>query len=393
MALGVGIKRKVPLLDRLNVPAPVLGGLLYALLLLALRDRVLNVELDLSLRDVLMVAFFTTIGMGASLRVIRQGGRQVVLFFGLAIAGILLQDLLGMGGAWALRQDPRLGLMTGSVTLAGGPATALAFGPVFEKLGMTGATSLGLAAAIFGIVSGGVLGGYVGGSIVRKHQEGGKSGAAGDASAVIAATYADDPPALLASRLLETYENEHSSLFTNVLLLAGTMGVGTLISAGIARLHLTLPVYIGAMVVAAIVRNVDDAMGWRAISQQQMDQVGNIALNLFIVMALLSLQLWDLVHLAGPAVLILMAQVGLMVFLCHRLVYRVMGQDYEAAVMSGGYLGFMMGTTANAVACMSELTRKYGPAPRAFMVVGLVGASMIDFVNAVVVQYLLSVFT
>ena len=169
-AMGAWLKKKVPVLDRFHVPAPIIGGLIYALLTLALRDRVVNFEMDLVLRDIFMVAFFTTIGLGASARLLRQGGFQVVIFFGLATTGVLLQNVLGVGLARLFGHDPLLGLLCGSVSMTGGPATALAFGATFEKMGMDGAAAVGVAAAMFGTAAGGLLGGPVGAALIGRHR-------------------------------------------------------------------------------------------------------------------------------------------------------------------------------------------------------------------------------
>ena len=247
LVMGVWIKRFIPVLDRLHIPASIVGGLVYALLALFLRDRWLNLEMDMVLRDILMVAFFTTIGMSASLRLVRVGGIQVVLFFAIA------------------------------------------------------------------------------------------------------------------------------------------MGIGTLISTAFERAGAILPAYVGAMIAAAVIRNVDDWHDFFRLSQEHVDHIGAISLNVFIVMALLTLRLWELVHLALPMILMLVAQVALVWLMCMLLCFRLMGRDYEAAVMAGGFCGFMLGTTANAMACMGVLTEKYGPAPRAFIVVPLVGAFLIDFTNALII--------
>jgi ESS family glutamate:Na+ symporter len=180
-------------------------------------------------------------------------------------------------------------------------------------------------------------------------------------------------------------------MLLNVILVAVAMGIGSLIFAWFNSLGVTLPAYIGAMIVAAIIRNVDDRTSWFGVSERHMDTIGNIALAIFIVMALLTLRLWELVHLAGPLLFMLLLQVALVALMCYG-VYRAMGRDYEAAVMSGGFCGFMLGTTANAMACMSVLTEKYGPAPRAFIVVPLVGASLIDFSNALVINVMMNYF-
>jgi len=380
---GVWLKGKIRWLDWLNVPASVLGGFIFAFITLALRDRYVNLEFDLVLRDLLMVAFFTTVGLRASLRLVREGGVQVLLFWGVATLGVLLENLLGVGLAMALGVHPLAGLVCGSVTMAGGPATALAFGQTFEQLGLPGATDLGIAAAMFGIVAGGLLGGFVGGRLIESRCL--KPGAARSVLSAEAIAYAGDPPELEGPALEGSRASEHASLMDNVVVLAVAMGIGSLISLAIQRAGVVLPAYIGAMLAAAVIRNLNDRYRFAALAQHHIDELGNISLNLFIVMALLGLRLWELVHLALPMLVILAAQVALVWLLSLLTVFRWMKRDFDAAVMTGGYCGFMLGTTANALASMGVLVEKYGPAPRAILVVSLVGAFLIDFTNATII--------
>lgn len=388
VAMGSWIKDRWKLLDRLNVPAPVVGGLVYALAALALRDRVANFDLDLVLRDILMVAFFTTIGLSASLRLIKQGGKQVLLFYGLAAAGAVIQNVLGVGLAKLLGLDALLGVIAGSVSMAGGPATALAFGSTFERMGVSGGTAVALAAATFGIVAGGLLGGFVGGRLIEGKKL--RPAPPGDPDAAEAIVYAGDAPPMPVNPMEGPTAGEHTPLFRNVVAIAVAMGLGAVISGWFERLGIVLPAYVGAMMAAAVLRNLDDRFHVAGISQHQVDTIGNISLNVFIVMALLTLRLWELVHLALPMLAILMVQVALVWALSVAATYRLMGRDFDAAVMAGGYCGFMLGTTANAVACMEVLTAKYGPAARAFIVVPLVGAFLIDFTNVLVISWFLN---
>lgn len=372
LGIGAGLKRLFPRLERLNLPTAILGGFVLALVQLALRDRVVNFRVETWLRDLLMIAFFTTVGFGARLSLLRRGGVPVLVFFGLAVFGALAQNALGLALAKAFGLHPLLGVASGSVALTGGPATALAFGAEFEKLGVAGASGLGLASAMFGIVAGGLLGGFLGGRFIARTP----------ATVEVAKPASEEAagPSLEPGRVLPM-----------VALLAVTMGLGSLVSSALANAGVVLPAYVGAMLVAAVVRNVDDARRRPFVSEAHLEVLGEVALQLFIVMALLTLQLWALVNLALPALVMLAAQVGLVAVLS-ALVFRVMGRDHEAAVTASGYVGFMLGTTANAVACMNELTGKYGPAPRAWFIVPLVGAFLIDFANSVLVTWLMNVF-
>jgi ESS family glutamate:Na+ symporter len=383
VAVGAWLKRRVRLLDRLHIPASVLGGLLWALLVLLLRDRWLNVEMDMALRDILMVAFFTSVGMSARLQLISRGGRQVLVFWLLATGGAVLQNALGIGLAVLLRLDPLIGVVCGSVSMTGGPATALAFGATFEQMGLAGATTLGIAAAMFGITSSGLLGGFAGGHIIERQAL--RLTTANNREALVHVAQGGEVPEPHASLAVDRNVAEQTSLLGNVVAIAVAMGLGTLLSMAIEWAGVVLPAYVGAMVAAALLRNLDDRLHFARIAQPHVEEIANVALNLFIVMALLTLRLWELVHLAAPVLLILTAQVALTWLLAARVSFPVMGRDYDSAIMSAGYVGFMIGTTANALACMQVLTEKYGPAVRAVMIVSLVGAFLIDFTNALVI--------
>jgi ESS family glutamate:Na+ symporter len=278
-AMGVWLKKKLPLLDRLNIPASIVGGLVYALIALILRDRYLNLELDLVLRDILMIAFFTTIGMSASLRLLRVGGVQVLLFFGIATVGAVLQNVLGVGVARLFGLDPLLGIIAGSVSLTGGPATALAFGAEFEKLGVAGASTLGLASATFGITAGGLVGGLIGGSLIRRHRlKPSAKKTVGDGSQAEALVYGTEPVPAPPTAISDESESEQSPLFRTIILIAVAMGIGSVIGAWFQRAGIILPAYIGAMLAAAALRNLDDQYHWFGISQHLVDAVGNISL-------------------------------------------------------------------------------------------------------------------
>jgi ESS family glutamate:Na+ symporter len=387
LMIGVWLKRRLPFLDRLNIPASILGGLVYATAFLVLRDRWLNLELDMVLRDILMVAFFTTIGMGASLGLVKKGGVQVLYFLVIATVAAVLQNVLGIGLARMLGLDPLLGIVSGSVALTGGPATALAFGPTFEKMGVAGATTLGIASATFGITAGGLTGGFIGGRLIERHRLRGTGPVRLDpVQPAEQIAYDGSAEAVApAPAFQDESESEHSALFQSVIAIAVAMGIGSLISAWFERQQIVLPGYVGAMIAAAIIRNLDDRFRFARLSEAHVETIGNISLYVFIVMALMTLRLWELVHLALPFVVMLAAQVALVWMMCVALCYRLMGRDYDAAVMAGGFCGFMLGTTANAMACMGVLTDKYGPAPRAFIVIPLVGAFLIDFTNALII--------
>jgi ESS family glutamate:Na+ symporter len=390
LLLGYGLRKAVPVFGRYNIPAPVIGGLLVAVALLIWRNfGDLPVKFDTTLQSPLMIAFFTTIGFGASLSLLRSGGPQVLLFFILATLFAIAQNVLGIAVASAFGLDPLFGVLAGSVTLTGGPATGLAFAPLFEQAGVPAAASVAVAAAMAGIVAGGIVGGPVGTWLIDRFKLRSTAGHHARTAAVVAAeVIVDDPPPVGAEDSAETF-----AVLKNVVLVLVAMWAGSWVSLGFAQLGVTLPAYIGAMLVAAVIRNIDDATGWLGLSTRIIDVIGAVALALFLVLALMTLRLWELAALALPLVVTIVLQVVLVVIAARWLVYRFMGRDYEAAVMSGGFIGFMLGTTANAMAVMSTLTERHGAAPRAFLVAPMVGAFFIDFTNAIIITVTLNVLS
>ena len=389
--VGMLLRRRVAWLDRLNIPAAVLGGLLFTTLVMLARDRVLNVSLDTTAQSLFSVAFFTTIGMGASLSLLRAGGLQVAIFLGIATAFCLVQNFIGMGIAQAFGEHPLLGVMAGSVTLVGGPATGLAFAPVFEAAGLPGAAALALTAATFGIVCGGLVGGPIGTRLIKGKGLSGRhglSGGAGDAPSAEAQAAADS--AVAPQTFVVEVDREDTGLVRNLVTLAVAMLLGSIVSRYITSFGITLPSYIGAMLVASVLRNVDDATGWLNIDERVMEFVGNLALSIFLVVALMDLKLWQLAGQALPLFVILLAQVTVVGLFALTLSFRLMGRDYDSAVMSSGFCGFMLGTSANAMANMGALVERYGPAPKAYLVVPLVGAFFIDFANALLITFFLN---
>ena len=389
---GYGIRRLIPPLARYNIPAPIVGGLLVAALITAARARgVTLLTFDIGLRNPLMIAFFTSIGFGASLALLRVGGPAVLLFFIASTVMAVMQNVIGAAVAWAMGQPPLLGVLAGSVTLTGGPATGLAFAPLFERAGISGAEALAVAAAMVGIVSGGIVGGPVGTWLI------GRIGIEPRTPertrrVPVAANVAEDHLPEPAPRVPEGEDVEAYGLLKAVVLILVAMWAGSWLTIAFARMGITLPAYIGAMLVAAAMRNIDDATRLIGISQRTVDDLGAVALSLFLVLALVTLELWKLVGLAVPLMVILVAQVTAIMIVAATVIYRMMGRDYEAAVMSSGFIGFMLGTTANAMANMEALVQRYRPAPKAFLVVPMVGAFFIDFTNALIITAFLNIW-
>jgi len=371
--LGYALCRAIPVLGRYNLPPPVIGGLVFAIAAWIAHDRGATLfVLDTGLQSPLMIAFFTTIGVNASLRLLKVSGKQVVVFLGLASLFAVAQNLLGMAVAVGFDLHPLFGVLAGSTTLTGGPATGLAFAPLFEAAGVQGAESIAVAAAMSGIVLGGLVGGPVITVMIRRFN--------------LVSTRPQDhvaPDLAEATAAQSDAEREYGALKSIVVILVA-MWLGSWVSEWISATGITLPAYVGAMLVGAVIRNIDDATGWIGMSVPTTDLIGNVCLALFLSVALMNLRLWELAGLALPLLVNLGLQVAMVAAFCG-VVFRVMGRDYDAAVMGGGFIGFMLGTTANAMAVMRTLVERYGAAPRAFLVAPLVGAFFIDFTNALII--------
>jgi ESS family glutamate:Na+ symporter len=395
--IGYGIRKVIPPLARYNIPAPVVGGLLVAIFIWITRTpETAPVKFDTALQAPLMIAFFTSVGFGASISLLRVGGPQVVLLFVVATVFAVLQNVIGLLIALPFGLDPLFGVLAGSVTLTGGPATGLAFAPEFEAAGVNGAATIAVAAAMAGIVAGGLAGGPLGTRLIERYQLSGTRTRDPAVDVNSAADAVEDRvPAAVQPHVTQPPigEDEGSYLLLKaVVAILIAMWLGSWVSKWLADLGVTLPAYIGAMLVAAIIRNIDDVTGIAKLPGRTIEDIGNVALSLFLVMALMTLKLWELAGLALPLLVILIAQVIAVGLFALWPMFKLMGRDYDAAVMSGGFVGFMLGTTANAMANMRSLVERYGPAPRAFLVVPMVGAFFIDFTNALIITIFLNVF-
>jgi ESS family glutamate:Na+ symporter len=390
--MGYGLCRVIRPLSRYNIPAPVVGGLIVALIVLVARHyNFVPFKFDTTLRDPLMIAFFTTIGFGASLSLLKVGGPQVLIFFVIATVAAIFQNVIGALIALPFGLHPLFGVLSGSVTLTGGPATGLAFAPLFEQAGVRGASTIAIAAAMFGIICGGLFGGPVGTFLIDRFKLKKPRRQKGEMPEVIAEQVVEEKMPEPKEIAPVGEDRESYVLLKNLVALLVAMWIGSWLSRWFAAIGFTLPAYIGAMFVAAIIRNFDDLTHWIGLSQRTLDDLGHVALSLFLVLALMTLKLWELAGLVLPLFIVLIGQVILIAVFCIWPVFKFMGRDYEAAVMSGGFYGFMMGTTANAMANMKALVDKFGRAPRAFLVVPMVGAFFIDFTNALLITVCLNI--
>ncbi len=378
--LGRFIVSKNPFLQRCCIPAPVVGGLLFAFLHLASHQMgFVTFTFDETLKTYFMNLFFTGVGYTACFRLLRKGGLKVFIFLALATTMVIFQNAIGATLASLFNLDPRMGLAMGSIPMVGGHGTASSFGPDLERImGTTGVEAVAVATATFGLVAGSLMGGPLGRSKINKFN-------------------------LKSTETSETlYDTAHhgnqpahhapldaQSFTTAFVLLAVATGLGTYITSWFAGLGITLPTYIGGMMIAVIVRNFCDFRDIE-LPAKAMDIWGTVSLTIFLSIALMTLKLWELAELAAPMMVILAAQTLLMFCFASFVVFRVMGKDYEGAVMTSAFCGFGMGATPNAMANMQAITDKYGPAPQAFFVVPIVGGMFIDFTNTAVILFFMN---
>jgi glutamate:Na+ symporter, ESS family len=382
LLIGQQIKNKVTVLDKYCIPSPVVGGLLFAIIALFLRTSgVLMFEMTTTLQTLFMTAFFTTVGFTASFKLLKKGGIQVVFFLIAAVILVIFQDIVGVTLAKVFGLNPLIGLATGSVPMTGGHGTSGAFGPELVKAGAEGATTVALASATFGLVMGSMIGGPLAKRLIEKYNL--KPGTSSKGSGVQEAAATTET----AGKLLN---NDDMLLGAIQILIA--MGAGTIISSLLQKTGMTFPAYIGGMFAAAIMRNLSDSTPLFKLREQEIDAIGNISLSIFLSMALMTLKLWELAALAVPMVVMLLAQTILMLFFAYFVTFRLMGKDYDAAVMASGHCGFGMGATPNAMANMDATSKKYGPAPRAFFIIPIVGSLFIDFFNAGIITAFINMF-
>ncbi|MZQ99716.1 MAG: sodium/glutamate symporter, partial [Acidaminobacter sp.] len=377
-------------LEKFCIPAPVVGGLLFAIIALILRQTgILAFVFNNTLQSVLMTAFFTTVGFTASLRVLKKGGVKVFVFLMAAIGLVVLQNILGVSLAKVFGLNELIGLATGSTPMTGGHGTSGAFAPLFEERGAVGAMSVAMASATFGLVMGSMIGGPIAKFLIDKNKL--KPDSASDMKNMEIADHAKmhEDPEFLQNSVEEQLIPATITSATIQIIIA--MGIGTIISAFLGQ-FMTFPSYIGAMFAAAIMRNISDIKKSWKTPEIEIEMIGGIALSLFLAMALSGLKLWELAELAVPMVVMLLAQTVLMAIYAIFVTFNVMGRDFNAAVITGGHCGFGMGATPNAIANMQAITGRFGPSPVAFFILPLVGSLFIDFFNAAIITTFMNFF-
>lgn len=380
--LGMWLKKRSRLLRDFYIPEAVVGGLVFAIVKFSLYElNICQITFDKTLQSFFMTMFFTSVGFAAKASFVRKGGKALVTLGVLCAALIVLQDLLGMTIAKALGQHPLLGLCAGSMPLVGGHGSAGVFGPMIEEIGVRGAQASAMAMATFGLIMGGLLGGPVAGHLIAKYNLAG-----------IPLAESVDFKQRGCENVLAEEENEldvHSTsagFMRGFAILLFCMGVGSVVTDIGKSYGVALPPYLGSIIIAAILRNMekDNPKSVFFVPSQEIALFAELALNVFLSMALMSLNMWELIGLAGPLAAIALAQMLLMSTYTYFVVFRALGSSYEAAVMVSAICGFGLGAIPTAMANMQAITNKFGIAPLAFLLVPIIG-SMVDGINATVI--------
>ena len=376
LLLGNYLKKKIYFLQKFCIPAPVIGGLIFAIMTcICYVTGIAEFSFDDTLREVCMVFFFTSVGFQANLKVLKSGGKSLIVFLGLVIVLIILQNLTAVGLAKLLNLNPLIGMCTGSIPMVGGHGTAGAFGPVLEDLNIKGATTICTAAATFGLIFGSLIGGPLGKRLIEKHS--------------LLNTTANEDDSLLVED--EKKHERHTNMYADaVFQLILAIGVGTIFTMLLTKTGLTFPIYIGAMLAAALMRNICEYTGIATIHMGEINDLGGISLSLFLGMAMITLRLWELASLALPLVILLAAQVLLIIIFTYVIEFNIMGRDYDAAMLVSGTCGFGTGATPNAMANMQAVCDQYVPSIKAYLLIPLVGSLFADFLNSLVITFFIN---
>ena len=384
LLIGYWVKKKVGFLERFCIPAPVVGGFLLMLVNFVLHlTGVASIEFDTMYQAPFMLAFFTTVGLGASFSLLKKGGILLVIYWLVCGTVSIIQNSIGIGVAKLTGLAEPYALISSAISMLGGHGAAAAYGGTFETMGYANATLVGMAAATFGLISGVIVGGPVGRRLIVRYNlkpEENQTAAGGGALDKINATP-------------ERAELSFSVIMRNVTSILVCMAVGTMIAGGVSKLiNMEFPTYVGAMFVAVIMRNVNEKLHFYEFNYPMMEKVGDVMLNLYLSLALMSLKLWELADLALPVLLVLMTQVLVLVLLCYFVVFRVLGKNYDAAVMCAGLMGHGLGATPSAIVNMSAINEKYGTSYRAMMIVPIVGAFLVDIIYQPVTIWFIKTF-
>ena len=378
--LGFYLNRKIRFLSEFYIPPAVTGGLICSIIVVVIYYAVdLEIVFDMQIRDLLLLVFFSTIGLTAKLRTLGAGGKALVILVVVAAVFLLFQNTTGVLLAIAFDAHPGYGLMGGSISFAGGHGTSIAWGAEAEAAGLEGAGAIGIAFATFGLIAGGLLGGPVARWLIQSNRL--EPDSTAKAAAVEKAGVTSDGRA-----------GELFNILTVILVLAVCVALGDSVNRVLFEKGVLLPGFLTAMFVGIVITNLSDIFGFE-IHPVTIDKFGEVALNVFLAMSLMSMQLWSLAAAFGPILVVLMAQMLVITLVVVFVVFRVMGRDYDASVISAGFVGLGLGATPIAIANMDAVTTRFGPSPKAFLVVPLVGAFFIDILNALVIKFFIDFMT
>ena len=390
LLVGMALTRKVAFLQKFCVPSPVSGGIIFSFITLILYSCFhVEVSFDGKLKDVFMLAFFTSVGFQSNLKVLKQGGKLLVIMLTLLVVIIAMQNLMPMAITRFLGVDPLIGMAAGSISMTGGHGTSGGFESVLEGMGLHGAGTIGMAAATFGLIAGSMLGGPLAERIIRTkltHEQ--VQPQDEDIDPAMAGIESDEASPTGRTKRVSTNEQEfqqYAKAFYSILLV---MGAGISMSWLLAKTGVTFPTYFGALILAAIVRNV---IPDKLLDMERIISVGNICLSLFLGMAMISLKLWELQSLALPLIVILVSQVLMIALFVYFVAFPLLGRDYDAAVLCAGICGFGLGATPNAMANMSAVCYKYRYTVKPFLIVPIIGAMFADLINTGMITLFLNI--
>jgi ESS family glutamate:Na+ symporter len=403
LIVGMVLTRKISFLQKYCIPSPVSGGVIFSLLTLALYAWChIEVAFDGTLKDVFMLAFFTSVGFQSDLKVIKKGGKPLLIMLALLVIVIAMQNLMPMGITRLMGVDPLIGMAAGSISMTGGHGTAGGFASVLEGMGLHGAGTVGMAAATFGLIAGSMLGGPLAEKIIRTkltHEQ--MQPQDDEIDPAMAGIESDEASPTGRAKRISTNEQEFQQYAKASYCILLVMGGGTLLSWLFGKTGITFPTYFGALILAAIARNTlgfisykEDGKWEKAeklLDMERIVSVGNICLSMFLGMAMISLKLWELQSLALPLVVILFSQVVLMAFFAYTVAFPLLGRDYDAAVLCAGMCGFGLGATPNAMANMSAVCYKYRYTVKPFLIVPIIGAMFADLINTGIITLFLNI--
>jgi len=403
LIVGMILTRKVGLLQKYCVPSPVSGGIIFSLITLALYGWFdIEISFDATLKDVFMLAFFTSVGFQSDLKVIKKGGKPLMIMLALLVVIIAMQNLMPMGITRLMGVDPLIGMAAGSISMTGGHGTAGGFASVLEGMGLQGAGTIGMAAATFGLIAGSMLGGPLAERIIRTkltHEQ--MQPQDEEIDPAMAGIESDEASPTGRAKRISTNEQEFQQYAKASYCILLVMGGGTIMSWLLAKTGITFPTYFGALILAAIARNTLGFISYKEdgewekaeklLDMERIISVGNICLSMFLGMSMISLKLWELQNLALPLVVILFSQVVLMALFAYAVAFPLLGRDYDAAVLCAGMCGFGLGATPNAMANMSAVCYKYRYTVKPFLIVPIIGAMFADLINTGIITFFLNI--